>query len=47
MNTPVHKEDLKHAKQNYRPVSILPTILKVYEKIMFQQMLKYRNSERL
>ena len=30
------KEDLK--KQNYRPVSILPILLKVFSKSMFAQM---------
>lgn len=31
-------------KDNYRPVSILPTISKVYEKILYQQMYQYFNN---
>ena len=36
--TTVHKKDLKSEKNNYRPVSILSNISKVYERIMFNQM---------
>ena len=39
--TPVHK---KSSKDNYRPVSILSTISKVYEKFMFKQMSEYSES---
>ena len=28
-------------KENYRPISILPSISKIYERIMFQQITKY------
>ena len=35
--TPVHKKDSKNVKENYRPVSILPNVSKIYEKIMFNQ----------
>ena len=35
--TPVHKKDSKSAKNNYRPVSILSHISKLYERIMFKQ----------
>ena len=31
----------KTLKENYRPVSILPNLSKVYEKIMFTQMTKF------
>ena len=36
--TSVHKKDSKSKKNNYRPVSILSNISKVYERIMFKQM---------
>ena len=39
--TPVHKKDSKSAKKNYRPVSILSSISKLYERIMFKQMSEY------
>ena len=34
--TPVHKNDSESKKNNYRPVSILSDISKVYERIMFK-----------
>ena len=39
--TPVHKKDSKNKENNYRPVSILSNISKLYERIMFKQMLEY------
>ena len=39
--SPLHKKDLKSAKNNYRPVSILSNISKLYERIMFKQMSEY------
>ena len=39
--TPVHKKNSKSAKNNYRPVSILSDISKLYERIMFKQMSEY------
>ena len=38
---PVHKKDSKSAKNNYRPVSTLSNISKLYERITFKQMLEY------
>ena len=35
--TPVHKKESRSAKNNYRQVSILPNISKLYERIMFKQ----------
>ena len=37
--TPVHKKNSKSSKENYRPISILSNISKVYEK--FKQMSEY------
>ena len=39
--TPVHKKDSKSAKSNYKPVSILSSISKVNEVVMFKQMSEY------
>ena len=36
--TPLHKKIKKDLKENYRPVSILPTYSKVIERNMFAQM---------
>ena len=42
--TPGHKKDPESAKNNYRPVSILSNISKLYERIMFKQMSEYFES---
>ena len=34
--TPVHKKGAKTSKDNYRPVSILLNISKIYERLMFK-----------
>ena len=39
--TPIHKEKVTTLKKNYRPISILPTISKIYESIMNEQILTY------
>ena len=36
--TPVFKKDDNINKENYRPISILPVISKIFERLMFQQM---------
>ena len=33
--TPLHKKGRKYLKENYRPVSILPTLSKLFERIIF------------
>ena len=38
---PVFKKEEKLDKPNYRPVSILPVISKIYERLMYDQMYKY------
>ena len=42
--TPVHKKDSKSEKKNYRTVSILSNIPKVYERIMFKEMSEFFES---
>ena len=39
--TPVFKKDSRNNKENYRPVSILPVISKIFEKIMNDQLTSY------
>ena len=41
--TPIHKDNEKTLKENYRPVSILPTLSKLYEETMSDQIYKYVN----
>ena len=36
--TPLHKKCNKNSKENYRPVSILPILSKVFERSIFKQM---------
>ena len=39
--TPLHKKRRKGNKENYRPVSILPALSKILERIPFEQMSVY------
>ena len=38
---PVHKKNEKSDKTNYRPVSILPNLSKIYEKLIYDQLYDY------
>ena len=38
---PVFKKDDRLSKGNYRPVSVLPCLSKIYERVMEQQISKY------
>ena len=38
---PIHKKDVKTDKENYRPISILPNLSKVYERVMYNQIYPY------
>ena len=38
---PVHKKDDTTVKSNYRPISILPTVSKIFEKIIYIQIEEY------
>ena len=39
--TPLHKKGRKDMKENFRPVSILPTLSKIFEKCLFAKCLPY------
>ena len=39
--TPIYKEVDLFDKRNYRPVSILPLLLKVYERVIYEQASSY------
>ena len=41
--THVHKKDETTNKENYRPISILPTVSKVFVKILYSQIFAYFN----
>ena len=41
--TPCHKQDETTDKSNYRPISIFPTVSKVFERILDQQLYPYMN----
>ena len=38
---PIHKKEDVHLIENYRPISLLPSISKIFEKIVFDQILTY------
>ena len=42
--TPTFKNDDRSFKSNYRPVSILPTLSKLYEKTLYMQIYEYFNT---
>jgi hypothetical protein len=44
---PIHKKDDPQECNNYRPISILPAISKVYEKLLLQQLNHYFESNNL
>ena len=40
---PVFKKEDQIDKTNYRPVSLLPLILKIFEKVLYQQIEDFAN----
>ena len=38
---PLYKEDIKSNPNNYRPISILPVVSKIIEKVIFKQLYDY------
>ena len=47
MVKPLYKKGEKYHLNNYRPISILPTISKVFERLVFGQIYNYFNTNRL
>ena len=43
--TPLYKKDDKTDKKNYRPVSILPVVSKIFERIMQTQIVSFINEK--
>ena len=44
---PVFKKDDPHLTDNYRPISLLPVISKVFEKVVFRQVYDYFDENNL
>ena len=44
---PVYKGGDKDNLDNYRPISVLPTVAMVFEKLIYEQMIKYFESNDL
>ena len=44
---PIFKKDDPHLTDNYRPISLLPVISKVFEKVVFRQVYDYFNDNNL
>ena len=40
---PVFKKKSRTDKENYRPVSILPVISKIFERLIFKQLIMLKN----
>ena len=45
--TPVSKKGVKLDISNYRPISVIPVVLKVFEKIVYGQLYQYLNENKL
>ena len=44
---PVHKKEDKNLMKNYRPVSLLPTFSKVYERVIYNTLFIYFKDNKL
>ena len=44
---PVYKKDDNHVPGNYRPISLLPAISKIFEKVVYNQIYEYLNENKL
>ena len=45
--SPMFKEDLKTDPYNYRPISVLPVVSKLIERVVFNQLYEYLNDNNL
>ena len=39
--TPIYKEGEKSEKSNYRPISVLPVLSRLFEKLIYDQLYQY------
>ena len=45
--TPISKEGDKSSKVNYRPISVLPVVCRLFEKLVYNQLYEYFNTNSL
>ena len=45
--TPIHKKQSKNIVKNYRPISLLPILGKVFEKVIYNNLFKHLQSNKL
>ena len=45
--TPIFKDGVKSDKSNYRPISVLPVISRLFEKLVFNQLYRYLDNNGL
>ena len=45
--SPIFKEDLRTDPNNYRPISVLPVVSKLIERVVFNQLYEYLNDNNL
>ena len=45
--SPLHKNGVKNDPSNYRPISVIPAVSKIFEKIIFDQLYAYLNDNNL
>ena len=45
--TPVHKSGPTDDPSNYRPISVLPVVVRLFEKLVYDQMYSYLNDNKL
>ena len=45
--SPIFKKGKKNDPNNYRPISIIPAVAKIFEKVIFEQLYNYFNINRL
>ena len=43
--TPAHKRSSTTAKENYCPISVLPLVSKIFEKLLYDQLMEYMDDK--